>query len=260
MNDITLVTGLYNLNREVDGDGRKMTDYVTWLKKTMLLNAPMIIYCEKVVFEQIKNIRNEYQYTKYIIIEKQDIYYFKYEKKVNEINKSKEYLNKIEGKDRLEVKLPNYNLLIMNKIEWLNDVANNNIFNSTFFMWIDAGCSRFFNNYNLALKKEWPNINKLQKNKFNIQIKNNFFINHDIKDLIYHNDHLTTATIFSGTKNIINIMKEEVEKTFNYMLNNNCVNNEQIVFAIILKSNPELLYGFINKTHLHLPFFEYLSA
>ena len=73
------------------------------------------------------------------------------------------------GKKRLEIKLPIYNLLIMNKIKLLNTVAKENYFNSNIFMWIDAGCSRFFDNVNI--NKQWPNVENLKEDKMNIQIK-----------------------------------------------------------------------------------------
>lgn len=256
---VTVVTGLYNINRETHGDDRKITDYITWLKTTMRLNVPMVIYCEQSTYEQIKNERTDYEHTKFIIIEKKDIEYFQYEDKVNEIVKNPDYLNKIQGIDRLEVKLPIYNLLIMNKIVWVSDVAKENYFNSSMFMWVDAGCSRFFENYDLNLKKQWPNLSKLNPEKFNIQIKRTLFYNLGLNDIMYHNDHFTTGTIFSGKKEIIDRIKLESQIIFKEMLEKKCINNEQIVFAMIFKKYPELFYGLINNTYKHLPYFEYLS-
>ena len=257
---VTVVTGLYNINRETDGDGRKTNDYIAWLKKTMRLNVQMVVYCEQSTYDEIKNERTDYEHTKFIIIEKKDIEYFQYEDKVNEIVKMPEYLKKIRGKDRLEVKLPIYNLLIMNKIVWLSDVAKENYFNSTMFMWIDAGTSRFFENYDLTLKKQWPNLNKLNPGKFNIQIKRSILNNYlHEDDIMYHNDHFTTATVFSGTKQIIDRIKMESEIVFKTMLEHNCINNEQIVFAIIFKKYPDLFHALVNNTYKHLPYFEYLS-
>ena len=82
----------------------------------------------------------------------------------------------------------------------MSDVAKENYFNSNMFMWVDAGCSRFFENYDLNLKKQWPNLSKLNPEKFNIQIKRSLFQNLHLNDIMYHNDHFTTATIFSGKK------------------------------------------------------------
>ena len=67
---LTVVTGLYNIKRETNGDGRKINDYIMWLKKTMRLNVPMVIYCEQSTYEEIKDQRSDYQDTKFIVIEK----------------------------------------------------------------------------------------------------------------------------------------------------------------------------------------------
>ena len=72
---VTVVTGLYNINREHHGDDRKIADYITWLKTTMRLNVPMVIYCEQSTYDEIKNERTDYKHTKFIIIEKKDIEY-----------------------------------------------------------------------------------------------------------------------------------------------------------------------------------------
>ena len=51
----------------------------------------------------------------------------------------------------------------------------------------------------------------------------------------------------------------ESQIIFKEMLEKKCINNEQIVFAIIFKKYPELFHGLINNTYKHLPYFEYLS-
>ena len=257
-NKVTVITGLYNINRESNGDGRKFDDYVDWLKKTMRLNVPMVIYCERGTYEKIKDERHDYESTKFIIIEKKDIEYFKYEDKVNEIVKNEDYLGKIMGGHRLEVKLPIYNLLIMNKILWVNEVAEKNYFDSKYFMWVDAGCSRFFEDYDLNLKKPWPNVEKLNEDKFNIQVKQTLMNNLTPLQMMYHQDHFTTATIFPGTRQIIGRIKYESKVIFDEMIKNNCINNEQIVFAMIFKKYPQMFYGIINNTHKHLPYFQHL--
>lgn len=257
---VTVVTGLIDIKRENLGDGRKIEDYVKWLKLTMKLNVPMVIYCERSIYDMIHKERLEYDnFTKYIIISKDDIEYLKYTDTVNQIVKRKDYLERIMGRDRLEVKLPIYNLLIINKTIWLKNVSDNNYFNSEYFLWMDAGCSRFFEDYDISKKLQWPNIEKLHKTKLNIQIKQSLLYNMSLENLLYHCDHFTTATIFGGCKEIIARLAVETKTVFDYMINNNCINNEQIIFAIIFKRYPELFHGIMNNTNKHLPYFQYLS-
>lgn len=190
-------------------------------------------------------------------MELKDIYYMKYKDTVNKIVKDPEFLSKIQGKERLEIKLPVYNLLIMNKIRLLKRVANENYFNSKIFLWIDAGCSRFYTDINILNK--WPDVSKLNKNKMNIQIKETLFNKITIDDLIYNNDHYTTATLFGGGKEIVEFFEKEMYNEFKYMLSKNCINNEQIILAVMYKKYSSTFNGFINKTSNHLQYFRHLS-
>ncbi len=250
----TVITGFFNINRETHGDGRKLDDYIIWLKKTMLLNIPMVIFCELDTYNVIAHQREHLKHTKFIIID--DVYYFKYLDTVQEISKNKTYLKNIKGKDRLEIKLPIYNLLILNKIIWLKQVADENYFNSKYFLWMDAGCSRFFGN--IDLNELRINENKLADDKLNIQLKKTLLNDMSLFEIMHHNDHFTTATLFGGTEKVINIFKVKMHEMFIYMLNNNCINNEQIILAMIYKNCPHLFNGFLNTTSDHLPYFKYI--
>lgn len=256
-NKVTCVSALFNIERETKGDGRKWNDYLNWFKKTIQLNVPMVIFCERDTYDKIKDVRNKYPLTRIIIMELKDIYYMKYKDTVNKIVKDPEFLSKIQGKERLEIKLPVYNLLIMNKIRLLKRVANENYFNSKIFLWIDAGCSRFYTDINILNK--WPDVSKLNKNKMNIQIKETLFNKITIDDLIYNNDHYTTATLFGGGKEIVEFFEKEMYNEFKYMLSKNCINNEQIILAVMYKKYSSTFNGFINKTSNHLQYFRHLS-
>ena len=258
---ITAVTALFDIKRENEGDGRSISNYVKWLNLTLKLNIPFVIYCDSHVYEKIKDndiIKNKNKY-KIIVLNHSEIEYFKYIDTVKKIVKDEKYISKMKGKSRLEIKLPIYNLLIMNKINFMNMATENDYFKSNFYLWIDAGCSRFFDNNNLNSNKLWPNFHKLKYDKFNIQIKKTIFQINDINEILYHNDHFTTATIFGGNKEILKLMKQYVYNTFQYMIKNNIINNEQIVFAVIYKKYPDLFETFINKTNEHLPYFRYLT-
>ena len=60
-------------------------------------------------------------------------------------------------------------------------------------------------------------------------------------------------------KNVIDHMEKRVFEIFEKMINNNCINNEQIIMGIIFKENSSLFNGFLNTTFKHLPYFKYLS-
>jgi len=256
---VTGVTALININREQRGDGRKWSDYIKWFQTTLKLNIPMVIFCEQDTYNQINHIRNQYPLTKFIIIQKKDIHYLKYTQQVNQIAQNSQFLSKIMGRQRLEIKLPIYNLIIMNKFKWLKEAASKNYFGSNSFLWIDAGCSRFFEQVDMT--KPFPlNPNKLITNKINIQIRKTLLNKKLLVDnMIYHCDHYTTATVFGGNKNIINWIDEKISEAFKWMLAKNCINNEQILMGIVYKNNLEKFHTFLNTTNKHVPYFQYLT-
>ena len=47
MNNVTLVTAFFDIGRELNGDGRKLADYLEWIKKTLQLNCNLFIVTEK---------------------------------------------------------------------------------------------------------------------------------------------------------------------------------------------------------------------
>ena len=42
----TLVTALYDINRENDGDGRKFSDYLLWFRETLKIPTSMVVYVD----------------------------------------------------------------------------------------------------------------------------------------------------------------------------------------------------------------------
>lgn len=259
INKVTAVTALFDINREKNGDGRSIDYYLSLLNKTLQLNVSFVIFCEEKLFSKVSSMTRKNPETKIITMNPSDIEYFKYIKTVEKITKSDDYLSKIMGRNRLEVKLPAYNLLIMNKMNFMNIAAENNYFDSNFFIWVDAGSSRFFGNHDIQKNIKWPVYDKLDYNKFNIQIKKTLFSENDIDKIMYHNDHFTTATIFGGNPETIKRFMSLIRKNFDYMINKNCINNEQITLAMIYKQQPKLFNVYINKTNNHLPYFPFLS-
>ena len=43
MSNVTIVTAFFDINREKNGDGRKLNDYLEWIKTTLQLNCNLFI-------------------------------------------------------------------------------------------------------------------------------------------------------------------------------------------------------------------------
>ena len=218
MNNVTIVTAFFDIGREHNGDGRKLTDYLDWIKKTLQLNCNLFIVTEKKFVDFMKDNRPS-KYKTYI---KEDILenasYYKYLPRMKEILNSEDYKTRIAYPNRVECTLPEYNVIQYSKFGWLADAIKENPFDSDYFFWADAGISRFFLDININI--QYPsNTNKIinnSNNKFIIQQRydlNNYIIN---ENFIWGAENLMKGTMFGGYKDIVlkigSLIREVFEK------------------------------------------------
>lgn len=239
----TIVTAFFDINRKEKGDGRSIEEYLTWVKKTLLLKCNLYVVTEKKFVEFIKENRPK----DYPLFIKEDTIesssYYKYLKKMKEIINSDKYKSRISYPNRVECKLPEYNIIQYGKFGWLHKAIEENYFNSEYFFWMDIGISRFF--YNMNLTNSYPSINnKLlrdSKKKFIIQQREDLQIYSIDESFIWKADNLFKGGMFGGYKDIVLDVEKKVEMIFEKeMLENDNVNNEQLALAILWKQTPEL--------------------
>ena len=260
MNNVTLVTAFFDIGRELNGDGRKLSDYLEWIKKTLQLNCNLFIVTEKKFVDFMKDNRpsNYNTYIKEDILENAS--YYKYLPKMKEILNSEYYKTRIAYPNRVECKLPEYNVIQYSKFGWLADAIKENPFNSDYFFWMDAGISRFFLDTDINKKYPSNTIINNSDNKFIIQQRydlNNYNMN---ENFIWSAENLMKGTMFGGYKNIVSKIGLLIEKVFEKeMLNNNNVNNEQLALALVYKNNPELFYLINDDRRYHLILFKLMS-
>ena len=250
MSNVTIVTAFFDINREKNGDGRKLNDYLEWIQKTLQLNCNLVIFTENKFIEFMDINRPLFYKNKTHIIEDtlQNASYYKYIDKIKEILNDENYKKRIEHPNRVECKLPEYNVIQYSKFGWLEEAIRINTFNSEYFFWMDIGISRFFNNINI--KNSYPSDNKINqllnyenKNKFIIQQRKDLQ-NYNIDDnFIWKSDNLLKGGMFGGNKKSIIKISNLLNETFkNYMLEKTNVNNEQLCLALIWKQKPDLFY------------------
>jgi len=254
--NVTIVTAFFDINRETNGDGRKLDEYLSWIQKTLQLNCNMYIVTEKRFVEFMKKHR-PIKYNTYI---KEDIlenaHYYKYLPEITTILNSPEYKQRVAHPDRVECKLPKYNIIQYSKFGWLENAIADNPFNTEYFFWMDAGCSRFF--LNLDITQPYPRMSTINNsyNRFIIQARRDIFTYPIDDTFIWKADNLLVGTLFGGYYKSVIQVKELLEEIFNKeMLNKQNVNNEQLGLALVYKKYPELFSLFINNGNNHLPLF-----
>lgn len=262
-NPITIVTAFFDINRETKGDGRKISEYKDWIRKTLQLNCNLYVVTEE-GFKDFFIENRPKQYPMEIkIIDFKDSYYYRYYDKMKEILENDYYKNKIKDPKRVECVLPEYNIIQYSKFNYLKLAIDSNPFKSDYFFWMDAGCSRFF--LDVDISSPYPSQNviaflKNNPNKFIIQKRHDLEYFPIDETFIWKSDNLLYGTMFGGDVSVINKISECVEDVFtNTMFANMNVNNEQLALAITWKKHPELFFLTNNASYCHLILFKLLS-
>jgi hypothetical protein len=253
-----LVTALYDIDREKKGDGRAISDYLKWISETLKLKSSITLFTESKFEEQIKQFLKRRTDCNVIIEEFNELPFYKKNDEIKKILQSDFYKQKMKDTKRIECYMSEYNVIQYSKFDWLERVILSEP-DFDYYFWIDAGISRFFDGFDT--NKNWPNT-KVIKDKIIIQGNYNFinlFDNMEKKEYIWDNRCMLSGGLFGGTKNKMIFLKNEIHNQVNFLIQENCFNNEQILFPIILKDNPELFDIFINYEHKPMPIFKYLS-
>jgi hypothetical protein len=234
----TLVTAFFDINREEKGDGRKLEEYMEWMKKTLQLNCHFYIVTEHKFIPFIREHRPAHYPT---VIKEQTLEeckYYKYYDRMKEILTSYDYKSRIQHPNRVECVMPEYNLIQYSKFGWLEEAIREDPFHTPSFFWVDMGISRFF--LDVDISKPYPGPCIHTTDKFIIQQRYDL-LDYPIDDnLIWKSDNLLKGGMFGGTKEVIHSVSKELERMFVSMLEKGNVNNEQVGLALVWKQNPHL--------------------
>jgi hypothetical protein len=254
---VTLVTSLYDIGRS-KLDGRTWNEYLEWFSKTLKLKSPMVVFVDKSLVEFVKENRNGIS-TKIIEepIEKIPYYYLK--DKMDTVIESEDYKTKIFDSNRIECKSSLYNIIQYSKFGWLDRASDENYFNSEYFLWVDAGLSRFF--YDINLNNPYPGENAKQslmdiKDSILIQVFLSYYpdlVNSKelSKDYLKDNRSYIMGGMFGAGRESIKKFRSIIDNILEEMLSENLINNEQIALGYLYKKYPDLFVEFFNESHLH---------
>lgn len=256
---VNITTALFDIKRDIDGDGRGMDQYLDWFDQTLSIESNMTIYTEPKFLDFVKARRSE-ESTNIICYGLNDIPYYHLLQPINAILLDSEYREKISDPSRIECNLPLYNIIQYSKFKWIEQSMESDKWGSDFHFWMDAGCSRFFDNNSTS---NWPNEKKIESGKLNIQGNiNTQILYKDLDPDLYkwNNNCILVGTLFGGDVKTMNIIKSEVDNILvSEMIEEGMINNEQIALGMLYKRNPDLFSVHIDTNAGHLPLFGYLS-
>jgi Bacterial protein of unknown function (HtrL_YibB) len=261
MKEVTIVTSLFNIERD-EIDGRKWEEYLKWFSETLKLKCSMIIFVSEDLVSFVEEKRKEIP-TEIIVNSNEEIPYNYLKERIDLIIESDEYKEKISDPQRIECKHSLYSIIQYSKFKWLLQAVEENPFNSKFFFWLDAGASRFFDNYDLNLEYPSPNAIEALKEmgeKFLVQMNMEYYkdlanSNTLSEDYLLDNRSYILGSMFGGTEKEIIKVSEDIEDIFvNKMIDNGFVNNEQIALGYLVKQNPDdyEIYERYDEKHMSL--------
>jgi len=250
--NITLVTCYYNINRENwNKYSRSEEEYFLNAENILNKKNPIVIFTIDNYVNRCLKIRQKIDihliYTKIIIIPFEELMYYDKIEKIREIQNNNIHNISNEFKNCPEFCNPEYIIIINNKINFLNKVANINYFNSKIFQWIDFGLHKNLYDDDIFNEKYFSNI-FFKKNKIRIV---SFNKPKNIYDKIsYYNEHNDTVAsgMIGGDLNAINKLYNLCINEFDYLLNNNVMNQEQYIYYYLMCTNNDLFdYLLINN-------------
>lgn len=266
MSKVTLVSALFNIKRE-EMDGRTWEEYLKWFDVTLKLKCSMVLFVSEDLFSFVEERRRDIP-TKIIVQAIEEIPYYYLKDKMDSILQSEDYKNKMAVLDRIECNYSLYSIIQYSKFKWIENVIQNNDFNSELFFWIDAGASRFFDGFDL--EKEFPGVaanKELDKLGEKFLIQQNMESYSDLvssngldKSYFYDARSFVCGTFFGMHKNIHSKILNEIENIlFNDMISKNNLNNEQIALGYLVKNKPELFEIFYRNNWKQIELFTELT-
>ena len=264
--NFAIVSALFNIERE-GMDGRAWQDYLDWFERTLKLRVPMILFVTEDLKEFIEERRGDIP-TGIQVQTTDDIPYYHLKDQLDTIIASEQYRERIADPARIECRHSMYSIIQYSKFKWLTQAAKLNPFDSKWFFWLDAGGSRFFDDYDLSL--DYPSPNAMESfeamgDQFLVQMNMEYYpdlaeATEIPKTYLLNNRSYVLGSMFGGGVESLKKVAEDIDDIFvNEMIGNDYVNNEQIALGYLIKANPDDYAIYERTNHKHAAIFEELG-
>jgi len=242
LNNTTIVTALYDLNRESwDGFNRKFDTYKGWMAHMLSFDSPMVIYVDPSDVDFVSNNRRgKEDITRIVPLPFTQIStYKKYGERIREVMGSESFLLNQTVPEHPQIKFPDYNILMHQKIQFVNDASIINYFNTDYFMWLDAGVYHMNNRVDL-LGKKFPTINLNEEKMYFLHIDEPKESDLDLERFYKGHNVRIIGTSWLGHKNAINKFTLEYENLIEESLSKNLMDQDQSFFTVCYLRNKHI--------------------
>lgn len=242
--NLTLVTGLWNIDRESlpNGFGRKFDHYLECFKRLLAVDYSMVIFTSPDLNDFIWQHRSK-DNTKIINKTLDDLRTFPFYKQVQDIRVKQEWRDQSGWiVDSPQSKLELYNCITFQKQFFLNDATLHNFFGHTNYIWIDAAISNTIGDPTFYFDAEFeakvtPHLNKMMYLAFPYQSdapEVHGFTKSKLNEIAGTNtEHVCRAGVFGGNKESINAINDIYYQLLSSTLNAGYMGTEESIFTII---------------------------
>jgi FkbM family methyltransferase len=232
-----IVMALYDIGRDNwSSFTMSYNTYLAWMKNTLSLNAPVVVYTEDRFKDQIIKMRKEFDpdmsQTEIIVTPLGDLECYKlYHKRLSDLMLSKEFDKKINVRVP-EMDRPLYNVIMFNKVFFIKDAKK--FFDGDLYIWADAGGLR--ENLSNYQGQNWPclsKINELDNSKVTFFSHSKNII---VKDKEYHalsQIRYIQGTAFFVPASCVDELLEDFNKTIQESLDDNYIGSDEKIFDIM---------------------------
>lgn len=270
MSNVTIVTGIWNINRDslTPGWSRNFDHYMTHLEKLMKCENNMIIYIE----DKYKHFVESRRKPENTLIVVRELDWFKNNKdifdSIQKIRVSPDWYNQSGWlPESTQAKLEMYNPVVMSKVFLLNDATILDPFNSSHLIWVDGAITNTVHEGYF-----WKDnvIDKLEKyfNKFGfvcfpydgkVEI-HGFKYDEMCKYCDSDVNKVARGGVFGGSKDVIHEVNNIYYSLLSETLSKGLMGTEESIFTIMLYKYPEIFsYCEIDSNGLLSKFFEDLK-
>ena len=138
--EFTIVTALVNINRHAWSDySRGWEQYLAYMENILRIDAPICVYVEKNTVDFVRRCRKDYKYTEIVIVSLTDYVLYPLMADIKRIQENPDYIQRCVETFCPEVCIPLYDVVVNNKVDFLQKTANSNPFDTKYFIWLDAG-------------------------------------------------------------------------------------------------------------------------
>lgn len=217
---LTCVSGYWNVKNKHD------EKYFKWFENSLKINNPYIFFSNDEGIEMIKSFRGDLP-THYVKLDVNDFHMQKY---ADRILIHEQHCPSVE-----------LNMIWNEKIFLMEKARELNIYNTEYFMWIDAGICRYRNLAPPTDKFDTQKIKDLPRDKFIYSSSHEYDDNEVRKQNYYHH---VSGTSYILHKSIIPTFVKVYDKYLEELMNKDNIWTDQLILTHIYKNNKDIFYKF----------------